>query len=103
MWYLIQLLALPFTLYKQFLIHPYVLQRPPTSSYAPPRTISIVQDIVCVRLIQACEYAAAIRIDQQIPSTTGGDPCVIERKEMVEDVLAVMPCTERMIAGNEWS
>ena len=64
--YFIQILAFPFTPYEPSLIHAYALQHPPISPSTPAHAILIIQDLACIRLIQSCGYAAAIKLDLQI-------------------------------------
>jgi len=62
--------------------------------------ISIVQDLVCVRQIQSGEYAVAIKLDQQIPSTKSGAPW--EREKIVDEVcVRVIPYAERAMVNTD--
>lgn len=95
---LTQLLGFPFSPYEEKLIHEYALQ-PPSSlpSYAWP----VIQDLICVRLIQSGSYASAIKLDRQfaanvIPSMTPKmEKAIQERRAMVDELLATLPAVER--------
>lgn len=101
---LAQLLAFPFSDYEQTLIHKYALQ-PPSS--LPPPSIPVIQDLVCVRLVQSGQYASAIKLDRQfaasiIPGTTTKmQKAIQERRKMMDELLATLPSVERDMIGVE--
>jgi hypothetical protein len=95
---LAQLLAFPFSDYEQTLVHKYALQ-PSTS--LPPSSIPVIQDLVCVRLVQSGQYASAIKLDRRfaasiIPGTTAKmQKAIHERRKMMDELLATLPSVER--------
>ena len=52
-------------------MHAYALDPPST---LPASSIPVIQDLVCVRLVQSGQHAAAIKLDRQFASIArGGD------------------------------
>ncbi|KAG1834722.1 nuclear pore complex assembly-domain-containing protein [Suillus variegatus] len=98
---LAQLVAFPLSPPEQSLLHAYAL-KPPHD--IPAASIAIVQDLVCVRLVQSGEYLAAIQLDRQF-STVGsagaeGVKAGRERKKIMDDILGNMTFVERtMVEG----
>ncbi|CAL1699428.1 unnamed protein product [Somion occarium] len=97
---LTQLLAFPLSSYEQNLIQDFALQPP---SDLPSYSIPAIQNLVCVRLIQSGQYAAAIKLDRQFSVKTGDThrKAAHERRQMMDDILAVMPTIERMLLEQE--
>ncbi|KAJ7081683.1 nuclear pore complex assembly-domain-containing protein [Mycena crocata] len=91
---LTQLLGLALTPYEQTIIHSYAT--PP--SPLPPAGIAILQNLICVRLIQTGKYADAIKMDRQFSSTSSVHA---ERTKMVQDLYAALPLAERTILDLE--
>lgn len=101
---LAQLLGFPFSNFEQTLIHKYALQ-PPSS--LPPASVPIIQDLVCVRLIQSGQYASAVKLDRRfaasiIPGTTSKmQKSIQDRRKMMDEVLATLPTVERTMVEAE--
>ncbi|KIK93367.1 hypothetical protein PAXRUDRAFT_34110 [Paxillus rubicundulus Ve08.2h10] len=123
---LAQLVALPLVPYEESFLH--TLASTSTSSVSTatppvvlsPQAISILQDLVCVRAIQAGDYTRAIKLDRQFssapssiptggttststsqPSTGSGSRESTERKAMMQDLLASLPPAERTLLEEE--
>ncbi|KAJ8462478.1 hypothetical protein ONZ51_g10881 [Trametes cubensis] len=92
------LLAFPFSPYEQTLVHAYALDPPP---HVPAASIPVIQDLVCVRLVQSGQHAAAIKLDRQFSSVPrGGDKglkIAQERRQMMDELMASMPAAERYL------
>ncbi|KAI0323778.1 hypothetical protein GY45DRAFT_530748 [Cubamyces sp. BRFM 1775] len=92
------LLAFPFSPYEQNLVHTYALDPP---SHVPAASIPVIQDLVCVRLVQSGQHAAAIKLDRQFSSVSrGGDKgqkIAQERRQMMDELMASMPAAERYL------
>ncbi|KZP18203.1 hypothetical protein FIBSPDRAFT_1046417 [Athelia psychrophila] len=95
---LTQLLGFPFSSYEENLIHEYALQ-PPSS--LPSSARPVIQDLICVRLIQSGNYASAIKLDRRfaanvIPDMTPKmEKAIQERRAMVDELLGTLPAVER--------
>jgi hypothetical protein len=92
-----QLICLPLTSFEQSLLHSFALE-PPASF--PASSIPVLQDLVCVRLIQSGQYLEAIKLDQQSASTRVGrgaqaQQAAERRRKMIEDVIVALPSIER--------
>jgi hypothetical protein len=87
----------PLSSFEQSLLHKFALE-PPSS--LPPSSIPVLQDLVCVRLIQSGQYLEAVKLDQQFASTQLGRGVQVpqaaeRRRKMIEDVVATLPSIER--------
>ncbi|KAI0370517.1 hypothetical protein BV20DRAFT_966404 [Pilatotrama ljubarskyi] len=95
---LTHLLAFPFSAYEQTLVHSYALDPP---QHVPAASVPIIQDLVCVRLVQSGQHAAAIKLDRQFSSVPrGGDKgqkIAQERRQMLDELMAAMPGSERYL------
>ncbi|KAI0828689.1 nuclear pore complex assembly-domain-containing protein [Trametes gibbosa] len=95
---LTHLLAFPFTPNEQSLVHAYALEPPHN---IPASSIPIIQDLVCVRLVQSGQHAAAIKLDRQFSSISrGGDKgqkVAQDRRHMMDELMAAMPAAERYL------
>ncbi|KAI0754412.1 nuclear pore complex assembly-domain-containing protein [Daedaleopsis nitida] len=95
---LTNLLAFPLSPYEQSLVHEYALDPP---SMLPASSVPIIQDLVCVRLVQNGQHAAAIKLDRQFASLMrGGDrvqKAAHERRQMMDELMAAMPVAERQL------
>ncbi|RDX45813.1 hypothetical protein OH76DRAFT_1407591 [Lentinus brumalis] len=95
---LTNLLAFPFSPYEQSLVHAYALE-PPSS--LPASSVPVIQDLVCVRLVQSGQHAAAIKLDRQFASVSrGGDKAkkaAHDRRQMMDELMAAMPAAERQL------
>ena len=90
---LIHLLAFPFSLFEQSLLHAYALDPP---SEVPPASIPTLQQLACVRLIHSGHYAKAIKLDRELGSgTRASAKAAAERRKIMDELLAVMPSVER--------
>ena len=91
-----QLIFFPLSPFEQSLLHNFALD-PPIS--IPASSIPVLQDLVCVRLVQSGEYVEAMKLDRQFASTRRGvqGPQVAERRrKIIEDVVAALPFIERL-------
>ncbi|KAG1748274.1 nuclear pore complex assembly-domain-containing protein [Suillus paluster] len=99
---LAQLVAFPLSSMEQSLLHAYAL-KPPHD--LPSASIAIAQDLVCVRLVQSGDFAAAIKLDRQFSVAGSAGTEVVkaarERKKMMDDILANMTYVERTSLENE--
>ncbi|OJT08120.1 hypothetical protein TRAPUB_975 [Trametes pubescens] len=95
---LTHLLAFPFSPYEQNLVHSYALDPP---SHVPAASVAVIQDLVCVRLVQSGQHAAAIKLDRQFSSVPrGGDKAqkiAQERRQMMDELMSAMPNAERYL------
>lgn len=91
---LMQLLSLPLSKFEESILHSYVL-RPPTT--LPVDALPVLQDLVCVRMIQLGRYVEAIRIDREFTSLKVGQNSrqAQERSRMVQDLYDALPTVER--------
>ncbi|CCL99586.1 uncharacterized protein FIBRA_01604 [Fibroporia radiculosa] len=95
-----QLLAFPLSGYEEELLHSYAIEPP---SHLPPSSVPVVQDLVCLRLVQAGRYAAAVKLERQLSARVtqkAGDKyhkAAQERRQMVDDIMAAMPVAERQL------
>ena len=92
-----QLITFPLSAFEQSLLHKFALE-PPAS--LPASSVSVLQDLVCVRLVQSGQYVEAIKLDQQFASTrlgrgTQASQAAERRRKMIEDVIAALPSIER--------
>ena len=92
-----QLIIFPLSSFEQSLLHNFALE-PPAS--LPASSIPVLQDLVCVRLVQLGQYVEAIKLDQQFASTrlgrgTQASQAAERRRNMIEDVIAALPSIER--------
>jgi hypothetical protein len=99
---LAQLVAFPLSPLEQSLLHAYAL-KPPHD--LPSASIAIVQDLVCVRLVQSGDFAAAIKLDRQF-SVAGSESAEVvkaarERRKTMDDILNSMTYAERMSLEND--
>jgi hypothetical protein len=91
-----QLISFPLSPFEQSLLHNFALD-PPISF--PTSSIPVLQDLVCVRLIQLGQYVEALKLDREYASTQRGTqaPQVADRRrKMIEDVIAALPSIERL-------
>lgn len=92
-----QLIVFPLSSFEQLLLHAFALE-PPAS--LPASSVTLLQDLVCVRLVQSGQYVEAIKLDQQFASTHLGRGTLASlaaerRRKMIEDVIAALPSIER--------
>ncbi|KAJ6595849.1 nuclear pore complex assembly-domain-containing protein [Mycena vulgaris] len=95
---LVQLLGLALSPYEQALIQSYAT----SPSTLPPAGIPILQNLICVRLIQTGKYSDAVKMDRQFSSASPGNlGPQAERTKMVQDLYAALPLAERAILDSE--
>ena len=97
---LTQLLPLPFSKYEENVLQEFA-KNPPDS--LPTPSISVVRDMVCVRLILSCKYIDAVKFDRQYPSSGAAAKGTwgAERERIMAEVLSVMPTAERALLEQE--
>ncbi|KAJ3516020.1 hypothetical protein NLJ89_g1394 [Agrocybe chaxingu] len=91
-----QLLALPLSTFEEDILNDFVQKPPSGLSFS---SVAILQDLICVRLIQGSRYAEAIKLDRQFSSTTNPRNLkdTRDRSKMVQDVYAALPSVERAL------
>lgn len=95
------LVTYPFSAYEQSFIHDYALN-PPLE--IPEPSIPVIHDLVCTRLIHSGQFAAAVKLDRQFASPgLHVDQRQKERRQMMDEVLAVMPAIEKQLLEAELS
>ncbi|KAI0298681.1 nuclear pore complex assembly-domain-containing protein [Multifurca ochricompacta] len=91
-----QLIHFPLLPFEESLLHSFALDPPVSFAVS---SIPVLQDLVCVRLIQSGQYLEAIKLDRQFASTRRGTqaPQIADRRrKMIEDVVAALPSIERL-------
>ena len=93
---LTHLLALPLSKFEESTLHSYV-QRPP--SELPFTSVAVLQDLVCVRLIQGSRFAEAIKLDKALLEATPPKYAkdVQGRAQMVRGVYDALPAVEKAL------
>lgn len=95
------LVAYPFSAYEQSFIHDYALNPP---AEIPVPSIPVIHDLVCTRLIHSGQFAAAVKLDRQFVSPSPyADQRQKERRQMMDEVLAIMPAIEKQLLEAELS
>ena len=95
------LVAYPFSAYEQSFIHDYALNPPPE---IPEPSIPVIHDLVCTRLIHSGQFSAAVKLDRQFASPgPHTDQRQKERRQTMDEVLAVMPPIEKQLLEAELS
>lgn len=95
------LVTYPFSVYEQSFIHDYALN-PPLE--IPEPSIPVIHDLVCTRLIHSGQFAAAVKLDRQFASPGPHvDQRQKERRQMMDEMLAVMPAIEKHLLEAELS
>jgi hypothetical protein len=92
---LTMLISLPLSPFEEGLLHSYA-QDPPASIKSS--NAAILQDLVCVRLIQAGRHSEAIKLDRQFSSSSATSQnlkATQDRKKMVQDLYAALTSAER--------
>ncbi|GJE94852.1 ELYS domain-containing protein [Phanerochaete sordida] len=106
---LVKLLAFPLSRYEQSLLEDYALS-PPLDLPIP--SIPALQDLACTRLIQGGELAAAVKLDRRFAITPirgtftnklndHARKIAADRKQIIDEIMAVMPVAERMLLEAE--
>ena len=98
-------MAFHLTLYEESQLHTYVLNPPPD---IPLSSIPVIQEFACLRLIQAGQLAAAVKLDRQLAisnirgkNTEVARKAIQERQHLMDDILASMPAAEREVLEEE--
>lgn len=104
---LTQLLSFPLNSFEEAILQDFCL-RPPEN--VPAKSIPIIQDLICVRLVRAGNYATAIKLDRQFSAGVLGhhvegdsvaQKMARERRKMLDELLSLMPEIERQILEEE--
>ncbi|KAF8965027.1 nuclear pore complex assembly-domain-containing protein [Flammula alnicola] len=97
---LTQLLALPLSTLEESVFNSFVQKPPPSLKFS---AVVILQDLICVRLIQGGRYSEAIKLDRQFTSTTlpKNLNATKDRSKMVHDVYTALPSVERSLIDLE--
>ncbi|KAF8155739.1 nuclear pore complex assembly-domain-containing protein [Crassisporium funariophilum] len=97
---LTQLLALPLSEHEESLLIDFVQKPPPSLQF---KAVAIIQDLICVRLIQGGRYNEAIKKDRLFTSTTSPKHLkeTSDRTKMIQDVYAALPSVERALVDLE--
>ncbi|KAH7910278.1 nuclear pore complex assembly-domain-containing protein [Hygrophoropsis aurantiaca] len=100
---LTDLITIPLPDYEQTLVHEYALHPP---SDLPPASVAIIQDLVCLRLVQSGQHIDAIKLDRQFSASSHGASgdalkAVQERRQMLDEVALTMPDAEKRLLEAE--
>ncbi|KAG6868531.1 hypothetical protein C0993_001419 [Termitomyces sp. T159_Od127] len=94
------LLSCPFSSFEERFLHKYALE--------PPRrlvrtAVSLLRDLVCVRLIQSGKYAEAIKIDHEFAASTLNESKseAEPRRKMIRELYEALPIPERTLLDAE--
>ena len=95
-----QLVALPLSTFEESVLNDFVQKPPPELKFS---AVAILQDLICVRLIQGGRYNEAIKLDRQFVSATSPKnlKATHDRTKMVHDVYAALPSVERALLDLE--
>lgn len=95
-----QLLALPLSTYEEDVLNDFVQKPPHTLKFA---AVAMLQDLVCVRLVQGGRYNDAIKLDHKFTSITLPKNLQLTkgRSKMVRDIYAALPSIERSMVDLE--
>ncbi|KZT03770.1 uncharacterized protein LAESUDRAFT_761621 [Laetiporus sulphureus 93-53] len=95
-----QLAEFPLEKLEQDILHSYATEPP---SDLPLASIPAIQDLVVLRLVQAGEFAAAVKLDRQLSSHSALYPseankiAVAERRKIMDEIMAALPASERQL------
>lgn len=94
-----QLLVLPYTPEEEEILNDFV-QKPSTISYS---SLALLQDLICVRLIQSGRYFDAVKLDRKFTNATPRKHLELtrSRSKMVHEVYQALPSIERSILDLE--
>lgn len=95
-----QLLALPLSTSEESVLNEFVQKAPSSMKF---QEVAILQDLVCVRLIQGGRYPEAIKLDHQFTSVTSQKNLKLtrERSAMVKEVYSALSAVERSLLDLE--
>src|ERR1700760_2425099 len=95
-----QLLFLPLSQFEESLLKSHALE-----SSLPPSSMAVLQDLVCVCLVQAGRYIEAIKADHEFSASTSSKlkGLTAERTKMIqlEDLYSNLPVIERLSLDEE--
>ena len=96
-----QLLVLPLSPFEETLFNDFV-QKPP-ATLEKFANVAILQDLICVRLIQGGRFVDAIKLDRLFTSITAPKNLKFtkDRSKMVHDVYICLPSVERSLVDLE--
>ncbi|KAI6116117.1 nuclear pore complex assembly-domain-containing protein [Pisolithus sp. B1] len=86
---LAQLIGFPLSSFEQSQLTSYALNPPPS---LPPHSVTVLQELVCVRLIQSADYVEAIKLDRQFVSVSGSSSK--ERKQLMDEIISTLSPAE---------
>ena len=94
------MIALPLSSFEEKILSDFV-QKPPIA--IPFSFIAILQDLICVRLIQGGRYTEAIKFDKRLTSTTPQKHLkdTRDRSNMVQDIYNALPEVEKALLDLE--
>ncbi|KAF9553938.1 hypothetical protein CPC08DRAFT_713315 [Agrocybe pediades] len=95
-----QLLALPLSTMEESVLNQFVQKAPHSMKF---QDVAILQDLVCVRLIQGGRYSEAIKLDHQFTSITSHKNLKLtrDRSSMVKEVYSALSAVERALLDLE--
>ena len=93
-----QLLFLPLIPFEESLLRSFALE--PSSS---PAAMAALQDLICIRLIQAGRYTEAIKTDHEFAASTSSllKGLTSERSKMIQELYTTLPAAERLLLDEE--
>ena len=82
------------------MLNDFVQKPPPELKFS---AVAVLQDLICVRLIQGGRYNEAIKLDRQFTSTTTPKnlKMIHDRTKMVHDIYVALPSVERALLDLE--
>ena len=97
-----QLILLPLSSFEEKILNEFA-QKPPSPMTIEFSALAILQDLICVRLIQGGRYTEAIKQDKLFSSTTPSKHLneTRDRSKMVQDVYAALPAVEKALLDLE--
>ena len=95
-----QLLFLPLIPFEESLLRTFALE---PSSSLPPAATAALQDLICIRLIQAGRYTEAIKTDHEFAASTSSllKGLTSERSKMIQELYTTLPAAERLLLDEE--
>lgn len=86
---LVQLTGFPLSSFEQSQLTSYALNPPPS---LPPHSVAVLQELVCVRLIQSADYVEAIKLERQFAAVSGSSSK--ERKQLMDEIISALSPAE---------
>ncbi|KAI5996365.1 nuclear pore complex assembly-domain-containing protein [Pisolithus albus] len=86
---LAQLIGFPLNSFEQSQLTSYALSPPPS---LPPHSVTVLQELVCVRLIQSADYVEAIKLDRRFVAVSGSSSK--ERKQLMDEIISTLSPAE---------